>query len=194
MQIRSSAEEIDLAILDTAAGLFAVHGIERTSVQQIADAVGYSKTGLLHRFTSKQGIVDAVEAMIGDQIEALLLAMSATPQGPQRTGTLLREIAGAAHRVPGAVQYLLDIIKTLDHASSDRCGAAGLAGRVLEALLEQGSDSEAQLRLLLALHLVAAGAVLGAEQRFADLAPRLVPLLTELATAVADVTTPEGHF
>ncbi len=44
--MRQSAAEIDHAILDVAAGIFAVHGFAHTSVQQIADAVGYSKPGL----------------------------------------------------------------------------------------------------------------------------------------------------
>ena len=50
--MRQSAAEIDHAILDVAAGMFATHGFAHTSVQQIADAVGYSKPGLLRGWSS----------------------------------------------------------------------------------------------------------------------------------------------
>lgn len=187
-QIRSTSEEIDIAILDTAAGLFAVHGVERTTVQQIADAVGYSKTGLLHRFPSKQAIVDAVDSMIDAQVDELVHRMRQTPMGPQRTGVLLGEISAAAIRIPGAVQYLLDAIKSLehlDHRDSVGRGPEAVAGRVLEVMIGEEPSPEAELRLLLALQLVAGGAVIGAEPRFNGLGSGLAALLTELATTVA---------
>lgn len=43
MRRRPTSREIDDQILDSAAGIFAVHGFAHASVQQIADAVGYSK-------------------------------------------------------------------------------------------------------------------------------------------------------
>lgn len=57
---RPTKSEIDAEIIDRAAGLFARHGFERTSIQQIADALGYSKAGLLHHYASKQALYDAV--------------------------------------------------------------------------------------------------------------------------------------
>lgn len=188
VQIRSTSEEIDVAILDTAAGLFAVHGVERTTVQQIADAVGYSKTGLLHRFPSKQAIIDAVDGMIDGQADVLLVRMQQAPVGPARTSVLLGEIAAAAIRIPGAVQYLLDAIKSveqLDPHDSVVHGPNAVAGRLLAAIAGEDSTPEGDLRLLLALQLVAGGAVIGAELRFRDLAPQLGQLLTDLATWVA---------
>lgn len=186
-QVRSTPEEIDIAILDTSAGLFAVHGIERTTVQQIADAVGYSKTGLLHRFASKQAIVDGVDAMIDTHADELLHRMQQAPVGPQRTSVLLGEIAAVAIRIPGAVQYLLGTIKSvehLDHRDAATGGAGAVAGRVLEAITGADATPEAELRLLLALRLVAGGAVIGAESRFHGLGNQLAPLLTDLATQV----------
>ena len=58
--MRQTAAEIDHAILDVAAGIFATYGFPHASVQQIADAVGYSKPGLLHRFGSKEALHRAV--------------------------------------------------------------------------------------------------------------------------------------
>ena len=57
--IRPSKEQIDSEILDVTAGLIARRGIKDTAVQAVADAAGYSKTGILNRFPSKDILVDA---------------------------------------------------------------------------------------------------------------------------------------
>jgi AcrR family transcriptional regulator len=57
--IRPSREQIDSNILDVTAGLIARRGIKDTAVQAVADAAGYSKTGILNRFPSKDVLVDA---------------------------------------------------------------------------------------------------------------------------------------
>ena len=57
--IRPSKEQIDSEILDVTAGLIARRGIKDTAVQAVADAAGYSKTGILNRFPSKDVLVDA---------------------------------------------------------------------------------------------------------------------------------------
>ena len=60
VQVRPTRQEIDDEIVERAAALFARYGFRETSVQRIADAVGYSKTGLLHRFPTKEALQDAV--------------------------------------------------------------------------------------------------------------------------------------
>lgn len=57
---RPTKTQIDAEIIDRAAGLFARHGFENTSLQQIADAVKYSKAGLLHHYPNKNAIYEAV--------------------------------------------------------------------------------------------------------------------------------------
>ncbi|MDN4649047.1 TetR/AcrR family transcriptional regulator [Curtobacterium sp. PsM8] len=58
-RIRPTAAEIDEAVLDITAGLLARRGVRDTSVQAVADATGYSKTGLLGRFPTKEQLVAA---------------------------------------------------------------------------------------------------------------------------------------
>ncbi|WP_199725699.1 helix-turn-helix domain-containing protein [Nocardiopsis sp. Huas11] len=62
--VEPTSEQIDAQIVDRAAGLFARHGFENTSVQQIADATGYSKAGVLRRFVTKDASSDAAIALI----------------------------------------------------------------------------------------------------------------------------------
>src|SRR5262249_49338368 len=47
-------------ILDEAAALFARSGYERSSVGDVADAIGATKAAIYHYFDSKQDIYDAI--------------------------------------------------------------------------------------------------------------------------------------
>lgn len=105
--LRPTRQQIDDEIIDRAAALFARHGFKETSVQRIADAVGYSKTGLLHHYPTKEALQAAV-------IDRCLAAMHTinnnvahlTP-GPQRDRAALTALAHAALCRPGFVALLL---------------------------------------------------------------------------------------
>src|SRR3712207_9441823 len=62
---RGFRQQVDEGILDRAAALFARRGFTKTSVQDVADAVGLSKTGLLHHYPSKDALHEAVVAQAG---------------------------------------------------------------------------------------------------------------------------------
>ena len=47
-------------LLDTALGLFTVHGVEGTSLQMIADALGVTKAAVYYHFKTKDEITEAV--------------------------------------------------------------------------------------------------------------------------------------
>jgi AcrR family transcriptional regulator len=83
--LRPTHDELIDGIIDAAAATFARHGLRRTSIQQVADTVGYSKTGLLHHFPTKQALIDAVLAKcaeLGDTIATPHLL--ALPVGRER--------------------------------------------------------------------------------------------------------------
>ncbi|WP_432542728.1 TetR/AcrR family transcriptional regulator [Kineococcus sp. SYSU DK002] len=104
---RQTREEIDEEILDTAAALFARHGVEQTSVQRIADAVGYSKTGLLHRFPSKEAIAEATVAHTAARFEAVAARVGGRPTGRDRDRAVLDELVTLAQTRPGLVSFML---------------------------------------------------------------------------------------
>ena len=81
---KPTKSEIDAEILDRAAGLFARHGFAHTSLQQIADAVNYSKAGLLHHYPSKQAIYEAALKTGSDHMQALLESVQDIPVGIER--------------------------------------------------------------------------------------------------------------
>ncbi|WP_371656112.1 MULTISPECIES: TetR/AcrR family transcriptional regulator [unclassified Streptomyces] len=81
---RPTRAELDAEIVEAAAELFTAQGYLGTSVQEIADRVGYSKTGLLHRFPSKERLLAATLRGPLTEFAALRATWSALPDGPER--------------------------------------------------------------------------------------------------------------
>ncbi len=79
---RPFRQQIDEGILDRAAGLFARRGYAKTSVQDVADAVGLSKAGLLHHYPSKDALHEAVLAHAGALGRRVLDEVAHLPPGP----------------------------------------------------------------------------------------------------------------
>lgn len=107
--MRRSSAQIDAEIVDVAARIFAVHDYERTSVQQLADATGYSKTGLLHRFGSKDQLYAAVVAEAVAATGALLDEARSGSAEPEPLRRHLALVAEAAVAHPGLLQFFIAI-------------------------------------------------------------------------------------
>ncbi|MEV6342561.1 helix-turn-helix domain-containing protein [Actinoplanes sp. NPDC051851] len=104
---RPTRQQIDDEILDAAATLFARHGFKETSVQRIADAVGYSKTGLLHRFPTKEALQSAVIDRCVTGLREVAALVEGQPVGPARDRTVISGLARMAIGQPGVVALLL---------------------------------------------------------------------------------------
>lgn len=111
---RQTREELDDEIIDCAATLFARHGFKETSVQRIADAVGYSKTGLLHRYPSKEALQQAVLDRCVGEMRQISGAAGSRPAGPDRDRAVIEALAGLTLRRPGLVALLLSIVSTFE--------------------------------------------------------------------------------
>ena len=105
---RPTPQEIDDGILDIAAGVFAQFGYEQASVQRIADEAGYSKTGVLHRFASKEAIKAAVRRRCLEQVRELVDATDDAPLGPRRDRATVETLIDLAVSNPGTVALLLN--------------------------------------------------------------------------------------
>ncbi|MBG0562840.1 TetR/AcrR family transcriptional regulator [Actinoplanes aureus] len=104
---RPTKQQIDDEILDAAASLFARHGFKETSVQRIADTVGYSKTGLLHRFPTKEALQEAVITRCVGQIRDTAAGVADLPTGPERDRAVITAVARLALAQRGVVALLL---------------------------------------------------------------------------------------
>ena len=104
---RQTRQQIDDEIVDCAATLFARHGLQETSVQRIADAVGYSKSGLLRHYPSKEALQDAVVSRCLSEILEITTSVADEPPGPRRDTAAITGLARLALRRPGFVALLL---------------------------------------------------------------------------------------
>jgi AcrR family transcriptional regulator len=104
---RPTRQQIDDEIIDTAATLFARHGFAETSIQRIADAVGYSKGGLLRHYPSKDVLQDAVIARCLSEIQAIVASAADQEPGPRRDREVLASLAHLAIRRPGFFALML---------------------------------------------------------------------------------------
>ena len=59
-------------LLETALGLFTVHGVEGTSLQMIADALGVTKAAVYYHFRTKDEITEAVAEPALRELSAIL--------------------------------------------------------------------------------------------------------------------------
>ncbi|MBD9626344.1 TetR/AcrR family transcriptional regulator [Ensifer sp. ENS06] len=122
---RPTRSEINAEIIDRAAGLFAKHGFEHTSIQQIADAVRYSKAGLLHHYPSKKAIYDAVIKALGEHTRAILANVDHLAVGVERDRAVVEASVDFAFDCPG-VSALSNRIAATEHTVDPELGEIGL--------------------------------------------------------------------
>ncbi|MEV6424886.1 helix-turn-helix domain-containing protein [Streptomyces sp. NPDC051662] len=81
---RLTGAQLHEEIIAVAARLFSEKGYAATSVQQVADEMGYSKSGLLHHFSSKQQLLAAVIREPLRKLDHLDKVAAQMPQGRER--------------------------------------------------------------------------------------------------------------
>ena len=173
--MRQSAAEIDYAILDVAAGIFATHGFTHTSVQQIADSVGYSKPGLLHRFGSKEALYRAVMQEVTETVEVIVDHVVSLRSSPEMLPQVIELVVRRALARPGVVQMVLSAFEpTAEEPGTERAQAAGY--RLVDALDQPHGNPADRLRITLALQLIVTAA------------------MTQHSVVDADLHVPEEHF
>jgi AcrR family transcriptional regulator len=107
---RRTREETTTEMVDRAAALFARQGFAVTSLQQVADEVGYSKAGLLHHFASKQAIHDAVIEVVRRELAALLATAEAAPAGRERDLAVITAAVDLTFARPGISAFVNNLV------------------------------------------------------------------------------------
>ncbi|MGY1987951.1 TetR/AcrR family transcriptional regulator [Blastococcus sp. SYSU DS0669] len=149
---RPFRQQIDEGILDQAAALFARRGFAKTSVQDVADAVGLSKAGLLHHYASKETLYRAVLAQAGVLGQRVLTAVGELPPGPERDRRALEVLVDVALAHPGVVALLLaPITQGEQDCAASEVEAAGAAALQAFGVDPGAPTSERAIRVLGAL-------------------------------------------
>lgn len=152
---RPFRQQIDDGILDRAAALFARRGFAKTSVQDVADAVGLSKAGLLHHFPSKDALYEAVLAQADAMGHQALEHVRHLPTGPFRDHRVVEVFLDVALAHPGVVALML-----APATQSEAHDVAAVNGAYLSALQAFGvdpgtPDQERLVRVMAALSALA---------------------------------------
>jgi AcrR family transcriptional regulator len=156
-------------ILAHALDLFNEHGVERTSLQQIADLTGVTKAALYYYFRAKEDLVAALVEPAYDEMDRILVEFPDEPPSPRErrealelyvdyllqhrrlVSWLSRDVAALATpaiacRVPGNKQRLERVLggDTDDLATSIR--VAVLIGGLRGAIATHAETDPAELR------------------------------------------------
>jgi TetR/AcrR family transcriptional regulator len=95
-------------ILNAATRLFAAHGFQGTTLQQVADAVGIRKPSVLHHFSSKEALFEAVSLQVLEHwSEVLPNAVRQAATGIARFELLSRELIKFYLDVPDRARLAL---------------------------------------------------------------------------------------
>ena len=175
--LRPTKQQIDDEIIDCAAMLFARHGFKETSVQRIADAVGYSKTGLLHRYPSKEALQAAVIDRCVSEIRAVADGVCDMTPGPERDRSAVAALVRCVLHRPGFVALMLaSLISPPDSEMSAILRPVG--GAVLDAFVfnPDTDDLARTVRVAGALGAVAVARIAIPEHLSADLTGHLIDL------------------
>ena len=145
--LRPTRQQVDEQIVDRAAALFAQHGFANTSLQQVADAVGYSKAGLLHHFPSKDALYAAAETLTQARLAQILDQVRDLPVGPERDRLGLAELVRWALQSPGQTALGLSTVTQLAGPSPFKAPAeSGQGVPILQVFgLEPGCDDPERL-------------------------------------------------
>src|SRR5215475_8422748 len=94
-------------ILETALDLFAAHGYDATSVQEICDAAHITKPTLYHFYGSKEGVYNALITSALERVRQSLFA-ALTAEGPlvERLKVVAREVFADATADPKIWRFL----------------------------------------------------------------------------------------
>ncbi|MCT2584819.1 TetR/AcrR family transcriptional regulator [Actinophytocola gossypii] len=164
---RSIRRHLDEEILDRAAGLFARHGFDHTSLKDLADAVELSKPGLLHHYPSKEALFAAAMAMGRRQGQEVLERATRVPPGQERDRRAVELLVDFALERPGLIALASRGISTLgdgadlDVDDPDESRFSGIEQPVLAALgVEPTSPGDDPERLVRVVGMLAALAVL----------------------------------
>jgi AcrR family transcriptional regulator len=154
---RPFRQQADEQILDRAAGLFARRGFAKTSVQDVADAVGLSKAGLLHHFPSKEALHAAVLEQSDHLGQQVVDQVQHLPVGPERDRRVVEAMVDFALAHVGMVALLLSPVTQggddLATAKAAGAGAAALQAFGVDpgAADPAGGDTERVVRVVGAL-------------------------------------------
>jgi AcrR family transcriptional regulator len=120
-------------ILAAALDLFSEHGFDGTTLQQIADRLGFTKAALYYHFPSKDDLLAALHQPAVQDLEVVIAAFEQMPDTPARPRRFVEAYLDFLLRHRRLIGYSFQDLATLAHPAV-RSRSKGLQLR-MEALL-----------------------------------------------------------
>jgi len=135
-------------LLAAALDLYAVHGVEATTLQMIADELGVTKAAVYHQFHAKDDIVLALVEPVFEELAAVAEAAEARSGRPARVETTLAGVIDVAirHRRLTALLHSDPVVGTL---VTEHAGFGSAIERI--GLLLHGPEPDAETRVVTAM-------------------------------------------
>jgi AcrR family transcriptional regulator len=108
-------------ILEAALELFSEHGFDGTTLQQIADRLGFTKAALYYHFRSKDDLLDALHAPAIADIEELLASYEETPITPARRRAFVHDYFDYLLRHRRLIAYIFRDLASLARPTFASC-------------------------------------------------------------------------
>src|SRR5258707_6680861 len=102
-------------ILDAALDVFSEHGLEGSSLQEIADRLDLTKAALYYYFRSKDELLEALVAPAIAGVEEILDACSGEPDTPARRKEFMKQYLDYFLRQRRLIAYISRDLATLAH-------------------------------------------------------------------------------
>jgi AcrR family transcriptional regulator len=141
-------------ILDVALELFTEHGFEGTTLQQIADRLGFTKAALYYHFRSKDDLLQALIAPAVGELDALLVAHENEPDTPACRRRFIVEYLDCLLRQRRLIAYMASDIAIVAHPLI-AAGARERQKRVMARLVGDDLDFREQVRVIAAFRGIA---------------------------------------
>jgi AcrR family transcriptional regulator len=141
-------------ILDVALELFTEHGFEGTTLQQIADRLGFTKAALYYHFRSKDDLLQALIAPVVAEVDALLSAHEDEPDTPAERRRFIVEYLDCLLGQRRLIAYMASDIAIIAHPLI-AAGARDRQKRVMARLVDDELDFREQVRVVAAFRGIA---------------------------------------
>lgn len=148
--VTPAARETRAKILDTALVLFTEHGFDGTTLQEIADRLGFTKAALYYHFKSKDDLLAALLTPAVDAIEELIAAHEHDRGLPGSRRRFIEAYIDQLLANRRLIAYMVSDLATIAHPVIADGGA--LRRTRLQALIAgEAPDFAQQVRVVMAL-------------------------------------------
>jgi AcrR family transcriptional regulator len=149
----SPASATRARILDAALELFSEHGFDGTTLQQIADRLGFTKAALYYHFRSKDDLLRALIAPAISDLDALLDASEQTADTPAQRRRFVEDYIDVMLAQRRLIAYMASDLAIVAHpAIAD--GNAARRDRLQARLAGDGLEFSEQVRVTMATRAV----------------------------------------